>query len=183
MNVRGNVVSGIDDFVKNKFTDKYDLWYDAMSDESKEVYSKVLSSKWYPVEHAVIDPTRIMCAMFYHNERKGAWESGRYSAEVALTGVYKIFVLVSKPSFIIKRAGRMLPTFYDPTEIHLVESTNNSMVVHITVLPVKDRIIEYRIAGWMEKAMEICGCKNLKVTLPTSIAAGDRFTEIRMAWD
>ncbi|WP_109831976.1 hypothetical protein [Reichenbachiella versicolor] len=183
MKVRGNVVSGINDFVQKKFPEKYALWYDTLSDDSKNIYNKVASSQWYPVEEAVIEPTRSMCDMFFVNEKKGSWESGRYSAEIALTGVYKVFVLVSKPGFIIKRAGRMLPTFYDDTEIHLIESSDTTMTVHITRLPIKDRIIEYRIAGWMEKAMEICGCHNLKVSLPKSIAGGDEYTEIKMMWE
>jgi len=183
MKVRGNIVSSIDGFVKDKFPDQYSQWYQALSDGSKDIYKNVSVSKWYPVDEAVIEPTRFMCNMFFLTERKGAWESGRYSAEVVLKGVYKIFVLVSSPSFIMKRAGRILPTFYDNTEIKLMDNTDKTMTLHITRLPVKDRIIEYRIAGWMEKAMEICGCKNLKISIPKSIAIGDKYTEVKMKWD
>ena len=121
--------------------------------------------------------------MFYTDKKKGAWESGRYSAKMGLTGIYKVFVLISSPTFLLKRATRVIATFYDPTDLTVADTTDNSMVIQFTQLPIKNELIEYRIAGWMEMALEICGCKNLKVDITKSMAQGSSIFETTINWD
>ena len=89
-----------------------------------------------------------MCDQFYDSPKEGAWKSGRFSAEVGLSGLYKVFVVISTPTFLIKRASRVLATFYSPTEVKVIDSSDDSMLVHFSKLPVKNEYLEYRIAGW-----------------------------------
>ena len=183
MEVRGSVVSSIQNFVKEKQSEGYDKWLSALSDDSQDIMKRVSTSKWYPIDAGVLEPTKIMCDLFYNDLKKGAWESGRYSAQMGLTGIYKVFVIVSTPAFLIKRAARILATFYTPTELEVVNSTDHSMVVHFTQLPTKNELLEFRISGWMERALEICGCKNLSLRITQSIAKGDKLFEVQISWD
>ncbi|NQZ77327.1 MAG: hypothetical protein HRT61_14675 [Ekhidna sp.] len=182
MQVRGSVITNIDSYVKDIHSDKYEKWVAALSDSTKEMMKRPKSSTWYPIEDGILEPTRIMCDMFYSSAKEGAWKSGRYSAEMGLTGIYKVFVVVSTPTFLIRRASRILATFYDPTEVNVAESSDKSMLVHFTKLPTKSEHLEFRILGWMEKALEICGCKDLSVTAEKSIAKGDVLLEVAISW-
>ena len=56
------------------------------------------------------------------------------------------------------------------------------MKLKLSNLPVKSDLIEHRIGGWIEKALEICGCQDLVVALPTSIAKGDAYTTYDISW-
>jgi hypothetical protein len=182
MQVRGSIIQSIDQFVSEKYSERYDDWKSELNAETLDLIKNASSSDWYPVEDGVINPTEAMCDMFFNKDMRGAWESGRYSAEVALTGIYKIFLLVATPSFLLKRASRIIATFYDPADLKVISSTNDSVVVRSNQL-IKSEIVEYRLAGWMEKALELCGCKNLDLSITQSLAKGDAFFEVSINWD
>lgn len=182
MEVRGSVISNIKAYVEKKHPEKFEEWHSSLSEKSQELMERPGTSKWYPIKEGILEPTEKMCDLFYLNARDGAWKSGRFSAEEALTGIYKVFVVVSTPLFLIKRASRIMGTFYRPTEVNVVDNDDKSMLVHFTKLPTESRYLEYRIAGWMEKALEICGCKELSVKTPKSIANGDEVFEVDISW-
>jgi hypothetical protein len=54
--------------------------------------------------------------------------------------------------------------------------------LHITKFEKPDSYVEYRIGGWMNKALEISGCKNVKTLITKDIAKGDKVTEYVMSW-
>jgi len=45
-----------------------------------------------------------------------------------------------------------------------------------------DKVIEYRIAGWMERAVEVTGYKHVSVNINRALSNHDRFTEYRIYW-
>ena len=55
-------------------------------------------------------------------------------------------------------------------------------MVRITDFSEMDKIIEYRIGGWMERAIEICGCTNVTINITNSLAENDPFTEYKVSW-
>ncbi len=184
MKVRGNVVNSIDSFVKNNFPDGYEHWKSKLPKETRDLMANVVGKKWYPVQEGVLTPTRHLVDNFYEgNVQKGAWESGEHSAEVALKGIYKVFVVISTPSYLMKRASRILPTFYDPSLLEITQSGDKYMSIDIMQLPVNEEIIEYRIGGWMQRALEICGCKNVKVMVPIQLSNNDSVTRFDIAWE
>ena len=184
MEIKGTAVIAIRDFVKEKYPGDFKKWFDTLPGDSKVIYDGAIdSTEWYPVEHAVTTPTAIIAEMFFDNDIKaGAWESGRYSAETALKGIYKIFVKVSSPSYLIARASRVFATYYRPCEMNTVKSEGNNLVLHISGMENPEELVEYRIGGWIEKALEISGSKDIKVVITKSMAHGDALTEFTISW-
>lgn len=183
MEAKGSVVKSISLFVERRFPEKFNVWLAALPPASKNIYNKaILATEWYPMHDAVISPTETISDMFYDDRKKAAWESGFFSAEYSLNGVYKVFVLISKPSFLMSRTSKLLPSFYRPTEILLAYSAAKSMKVHITEFPEPHELLEYRIAGWMHKALEICGCQELDIRITQSMCRKDDVTEFSIDW-
>ncbi len=54
--------------------------------------------------------------------------------------------------------------------------------MHITKFSEPSNLIENRIAGWMEKALEISGCKNVRIQITQSLARGGPLMEIIATW-
>lgn len=184
MQVKGTAVKTIPEFVKAKFPQKYNDWFNLLPEKTKAIFSNgVITSNWYQVEDAIIFPTSQMSQQFYGNERDGAWECGRYSAETALNGIYKIYVKMSSPGHIIDRAGRIVQAYYEPSEVKIAGKTDKSVVLQVTKFPKPHKVIEYRFAGWMEKALEISGCKNVSIELTRSMTKGDFLTEYKITWE
>jgi hypothetical protein len=184
MKVKGTVLTSIDRFVKDNFPNKYKDWKNKLPDASKKLFNEVImATQWYDVEYGVIRPTKLVGEMFYDfNVKKAAWDSGNYSAKVALTGIYKVFILISTPAFMMARAGKIMESFYDQAVIKVVENRSKGITLHMIEFPGANDILDNRIAGWMEKALEICGCKELQTRITKSIAKGDPYTEFIIDW-
>ncbi len=185
MKAKGTIISSIDRFVKQNFPEGYKNWIKRLPDPSKKIYTDVvMATEWYPLEAAVVLPTKLIGEMFYGSDtRKAAWESGRHSAKVALTGIYKVFVLIATPQYIMKRGGKILESFYDPATLVIAGERPKGVDVQITEFPAANEVVEHRIGGWMETALEICGCKNVKINTNKSMARGDAITEYIIDWD
>jgi hypothetical protein len=185
MNVKGVAVKSIQDFVKNNHSQHYQEWLSAMPESSRAIMSKpVYASEWYPAKDAAVEPTKAMAKLFYNGDtQKAGWESGRYSAEVALGGIYKIFVKMATPKFIIERASKILPAYYDPSEVTVRENGPKHCVIAISRLPGSDSVIESRIGGWVQKAFEVTGCKNVQINTLQSLSTGANETIMKIVWD
>ena len=183
MQVKGSVVKSVSEFVKSEHSSGFEAWLKKLPQASHSIYTKpILATDWYPVDEGVIIPTRLISDLFFSDPKKAAWASGRYSAHTALTGIYKVFVLISTPAFMMSTARKILAAFYDPTSLEVVRSDSKSMCIHITQMPKPDLVLEHRIGGWTERALEICGCKQLKIKITKSMAAGDAYTEYDISW-
>ncbi|MFO8068151.1 MAG: hypothetical protein R6U11_11270 [Bacteroidales bacterium] len=184
MKVKGTAVKTIPEFIKSVNAEKYKEWMSQLPDKSKAIFIEgALSSEWYPIEDAIIQPTKLMSEICYNHPTKGAWECGRYSAEASLKGIYKFYVKMSSPGHIIDRAGRILQAYYDPSELSVVSKGKQHVTLHITKFPKPDDIVEHRLAGWMEKALEISGCKDVNIKIPQSLTKGHRYTEFAITWN
>lgn len=185
MKVKGTVVASIDKFVKDNFPAKYKDWKLRLPDESKELFNNpVMATEWYDAKGGVLLPTKLIGEMFYDfNVKKAAWDAGNYSAKVALTGVYKVFILVSTPAFMMARAGKIMGSFYDQAVLTIAENRSKGITLHMTQFPEAHEIFDHRIGGWMERALIICGCKNIQSKIPKSLSKGDNVTEFIIDWE
>jgi hypothetical protein len=184
MKVKGIAIITIPLFIKERLgKGGLNQWIDALTPEARKVYqASVLVSVWYPLKELLIEPLRKMCDLFYAGDLKGARESGRFSADYSLKGIYKIFVKLGSPEFMLRRAGNILPIYYTPSEMKVVESRKGQGIVHITQFPDMDQVLEIRIAGWMERAIEISGGKQPNIKITRSLTAGDPLSEFLVTW-
>jgi hypothetical protein len=93
------------------------------------------------------------------------------------------FVKASSPWFIVQRASRIFSTYYRPCEMVIASTFENGVLLRISDMTESDEVIEYRIAGWIQKALEISGAKKTSITFPKSVTKGDSVTEIDIRWD
>ena len=184
MEVKGTAIATVPLFIKERFGEGgLNQWTDALTPEACKVYqASVLVSSWYPLKEVLIQPLRKMCDLFYAGDLKGARESGRFSADYSLKGIYKIFVKLGSPEFMVRRAGTILPMYYTPSEMKVVESRKGQGIMQITKFPDMDQVLEIRIAGWMERAIEISGGKQPNIKITRSLTAGDPLSEFLATW-
>jgi len=169
---------------KTHTKNEYENWLNCLSPEVRVIFKVGPSaSNWYPLKSFLIEPTRKYCDLFHGGYPKGAMELGRFSAEHSLNGMYTLFVKLSSVEFIVNRAAKIMPMYYKPSALEVAEFSDGFCRVHITEFPEINDLIEYRIAGWIEKALELHGCKDIQIDIPKSMTNGDPFTEIRLIWN
>lgn len=185
MEVKGTAVKSIKEYVEKKYGNQYKEWLQTLPESSQAIINNpIYANNWYPMKDAAVEPTKAIAKMFYNNDyKRAALEAGRFSAEMGLKGVYKIFVRIANPNYIMQRASRVFTSYYSPTEISVADSHNKGLTLHITKFPNPEEIIEYRIAGWCERALEFTNCKNVKSSITKSFTKGDNVTEITISWN
>lgn len=183
MTVKGSAVLATPMFVKNKFPLRYDEWIDALPPASKAIHTRaILASDWYPLHDALIEPIKKICDLFYGGNERGAWESGKFSAEYALNGFYRIFLKLGSPKFMIDRAARVFSSYFSESELCVVEASSKRCVMQIMAFPEPYLLLDLRIGGWMERALVLIGCKSVRVEITKSKAKGDSVTEYVATW-
>jgi hypothetical protein len=184
MEVKGTAVKSIPEFVQKTFPLRYQEWLNSMPETSKRIMGGLIfTNNWYPLNEGLTIPMKAISKMFYNSdETKTARVMGQFSAAVALTGVYKFFIQFGSPKFIIERGGRVFSTYFQPSEMVVVNVQKNGLSVHITRFPEPESIIEQNIAGWMEKALEISGCRLVKAEITKSLVNKHPYTEINISW-
>ena len=183
--VSGLAVATIPLFIKDKFGDKgFEKWLTKLEPEIQKIYTSIISvNKWYNIKEVFVEPTKILCDMFYDGDFKAAWEFGRFSAEYGLKGVLKVFVKLASVKYFITRASVVIPNYYKPMTMEVITNEKGYALLQIPHFPGIHKIVELRIAGWVERALEITGnTKELYIEITKSLADGDECTEFTVKW-
>jgi len=183
MKIKGTAVKSTPQFVKDVHKDKYNKWLASLPQASKDIMQKSIDvTAWYPLTEAVIIPTENIAKLFFSDSKEAAFEVGKYSAEVALKGVYKVFMMIATPIFMISRAAKIFSTYYDPAEIKVVENKNNKALIQVRKFKEKDCLIAYRIAGWLVSALEMMHKKNVRYNIDCDFTLGVEKIDIELTW-
>lgn len=182
MLVKGAVIKPMARFVKERYAAYYEAWLRNLSEETRTVLDHGIVTSWYPIERAMIEPTQVLCDLVEDPADDVAWELGRFSADFSLRGLFRIFVRLGSPGFIIKRASHVFSTYYTNAVLRVHESGPRHVTVYLLEFPEPNHLVERRIGGYMERAAEISGARDVKSTVVSSLAAGDERGEFHYTW-
>lgn len=183
MKAKGVAVGSIPEFVRTCFPDGFRPWLSSLPESSRTIFENPIATDgWYPIDEAVIVPTQSICDTFYEKDPAGAWEAGRFSAQQALKSVHRIFIKVGSPLFVVDRAAGIFTAYYRPSRAVVAEKRPDRAVIHLVEFGRPHDLVDRRIAGWIEMALELSGCENLTVSITQSLAHGDPQTEFVAEW-
>ena len=97
--------------------------------------------------------------------------------------IYKLYVKFSSPGHIISRASRVFSAYYNPSKMEVAEHRAKSVKLIMTAFDQPSDVIEYRIAGWIERALEISGCSGIVVEIPESFNKSNERTVFDCSWN
>jgi len=185
MEIKGLSVKSIPEFVQKNFPNQYVEWLNALPQQSQQIFRGFIKvNEWYDINYGLTIPIRTVGKVLFNDDwKKAVWTMGRFSAEEALSGIYKLYVQLGSTKHIIDRASRVMSAYFSNSEIKVVAYTKNHLTVHITKFDEPDEAIEYNISGWIERALEISGCKKVSVQITKSLARKDAVTELQMTWE
>ncbi len=166
MDVKGTGIITIPDYVKKYYSEHYEKWFRMLPTSSQNLFeNSIMAAAWYPILEGLIYPTQALASLLGESSEEAAFRLGRYSSEVSLNGVYKIFLRVSSPLFVLSRASTVLGSYYRPAKIEVVEKHEEKAVMKITGFGGESSIVLNRIAGWIEKTIETTGFKEINVSV------------------
>jgi hypothetical protein len=184
LKVKGTGIISQIAFVRERFGEAgFDKWRDALSEPARVlVTSAVFASSWYEGEHAVLEPRDKICEVFFNSDPKGAREIGRFTADRSLNGIYRVFVRVGSPEWTVGKVAGIFGTFFTPGELAPVFSQKGKLVMRLSGFPARSEAFEEMICGFAERALELCGCKEVKVERTASLARWDPHADFSGTW-
>jgi hypothetical protein len=185
MEVRGKAIASIPKFVIKKFgKEGYEKFLDAISADAHSVFILPIKlNDWYPLQETLIQPCANIAQLFYKWDlEKASWELGRFSADFGIKTIHKLAIKMGSTEFFLNKASEFMSSYYRPATIGVGEIKNGYAELHITEFPEMDKTVEYRIAGWTQRTMEINGCKKVKVEITKSLCDLKSFTEMQITW-
>jgi hypothetical protein len=182
--VKGTAVNVTLDYVKKRHGDAgLKRWLDSLSPRARDIFSSVIySNVWFPLEPAFLEPTMKACELFHGGKAAGAVEIGRFSADRALRGIYKFFVKLGSPEWLLDRASTVFATYYRPCRMVAVSRGPRSAELRVMNFPDLSGLVEARIQGWIARSLEISGCLDVRVAVAASQTMGESFTEFAVEW-
>ncbi|MFQ5766499.1 MAG: DUF2378 family protein [Acidobacteriota bacterium] len=183
-NVKGSVIRSRLDFVRSHFGEEgLKALSDALPEEDRRLLARsLLPAQWYSFEFCTrIDET--VMAVLGQGRPETFRRLGMRSADFNLAGVHHVYVREGDPHGLLRRAPAIYKLYYDTghrtyertgvTSCKLVtyESESYSEADCLTVI------------GWHQRAVEICGGKNVRVEHPKCRAKGSEVCEYRISWE
>jgi len=184
--VKGVIIQSTPKIIMDKFG-QYGLkrWLELISPHARRVFSSTIDPEsWFPLKETLIEPMANIAQLFYDWDlKKAAWDFGRMSADVRFHGVLKFLVKIPKANTLVEKAGEYLGSYYRPCAISVPISDTKYCLLRITHFPELDKTTEFRICGWSQRALEIAGCKNVKVEITKSLTNFQPVSEYELRWD
>lgn len=134
----------------------------------QESLKDLFDVKWYPVDILSALYTEIL-EEIGKGDLKICWELGRYSAEYGLNKIYKFFLKLGSIKLFISKGPAIYSTYYKGSILKILKAEEKYLEIQLEGMETSIAHL-YSIAGWMEKAGELAGGKNVKVELDTKNA-------------
>jgi hypothetical protein len=102
--------------------------------------------------------------------------------EAQLRGIYKVFIKLGSPAYVIKRIASVHETYFKG--IHFIPEFDDSKQALIKYMGFQSQheIVGYAIIGFYRKALEISGAKQVAVNFTVPISAGGEYAELKITW-
>ena len=184
MEVKGTAVKPTLEFVKSEFPDRYEEWFSKLSDESKKIFEGMISaSAWYPMKEAYLEPTKLVGELFFEDIYDAAFKLGIYSAKISLAGVYKVFVRIATPRFILSRGLKMFSSYFKPSNVKIDIQNKSLFHFYIHQFSEFDEIAIHRVSGWMHQALVIIKRTNIQLKVESFIENEQTVYKVICSWD
>lgn len=167
--VKGTGIIPVIEYIKEKFGEEvYSNILKRLPTEYQETLNDLFDIKWYPLEILSTLYTEISKEIG-KGDFKICWEIGRYSAEYGLNKIYKFFLKLGSIKLFINKGPAMYSTYYKGSTIKFLK--DEEKYLELKIEGIKTSVAHlYSIGGWIEKAGELVGAKNVKVELDTTNA-------------
>lgn len=183
--VKGTALKSTIDFLKSHMGDEpfQKLLKGLTPEEAAVVTSPILMSGWYEFSFLRKLMKLAEGQVALSAGRSLGWELGRYSAEAALSGIYKLFFKVADVGFIVKKASYLFPTLYDSGIMEVIDLQPNAAVMRVKDFNEPSSEFCDRLQGWMERTVELTGRQRVAIAHPKCRNRGDAYCEYHGRWE
>ena len=149
MRIKGTAVRTLPKYILQKYPEKYEQWLDNLPPQSQKIFlDKIYPSHFYDLHPAAVEPIIVFAKLIDQKPEDLAFDVGKFSAEDAFRGVYRIFASITSANFYIRKAKTIFATYYDDVIVEVNAKSSSDIELYIGKVSQEDKIIYNRIAGW-----------------------------------
>lgn len=135
------------------------------------------------MQSSLYEPTLKLSELLKIDPKKIFWQTGDYAAQSALNGIYKVFVKIATPNFLLDRSRSIVVTFYKNTSIEITKSDKNEAELLYKGFNADYKLIMYRIAGWIDSSMRFTKAKDVVTKLVDIKEDGEFEFSVNTKWN
>lgn len=153
-----------------------------LDEETRKIFeSEIFSSSWYSLD-LFTRFLEVEIKVLANGNEEMVTRGSEAVIERQLRGIYKAFVKLGSPEFVIKRIAAVHATYFQGVPIDVKLEGDNRALVKYTGFEKQHRIMGFAIVGFFKKAMEISGAKDVALHFSTPIEEGKGYSELSIAW-
>jgi hypothetical protein len=142
----------------------------------------IAKARWYPFEQFV-ELNVLIDRLFGTGDLGLVRELGRYSADVNLTTIYRLFFKVGTAHWILGRAVRLWSAHYDSGTLEVLTRGSKTAVLRIRGFATPHLAHCESVAGWAQRSIELSGGAGVVVTEPLCRTRGDDICQFEAKWE
>ena len=153
-----------------------------LNGEARDIFEKPIHlTNWYPLD-AFVEFLEADVQETAGGNREVLVTRAEKVIEAQMRGIYKIFVKLGSPAFVITRIAAVHATYFRGVEI-IPEVEGHTAIIKYIGFQKHHDILEFTIIGFFRKALEISGAKHVAMKFSIPITQGGPFSELTISWE
>ncbi len=181
--VKGSVINdSLENLKKRSGEQVFNSIISSLDNESRAIFQKmILSLGWYSLDHfsKFLESDIKITANGNESELIARTE---IIIEKQLRGIYKIFVKLGSPEFVLNKMSAIHQSYFRGVSIEVKMTGPNGAIIKYTGFEKQHRIIGFSIIGFYKKALEISGAKQVDAKYTVLIEEGKGYCELVITW-
>lgn len=182
--IKGAVVNEAIKSIKARHGDQtYNTIVGLLKRETRALFEQasILPTSWYSLDAFVQFLEMDLKVTAQGNERELIKRSEEL-IERQLRGIYKLFIRLGSPEFVLNRISVVHRTYFQGVSIEASLPSAGKAIVKYTGFEKQHRLIGLSIIGFYRKALEISGAREIKAEYTTSIEEDKGYCELILSW-
>jgi hypothetical protein len=152
-----------------------------LNGETRKIFTgQIYVSNWYPLD-AFVEFLEMDIRETAAGDRQVLTKRSEKVIERQLRGIYKIFVKLGSPGFVINRISAVHSTYFKGIGI-IPEIESHRATIKYVGFQKHHEMMEYAILGFFRKALEISGAKHVTLKFTKPISQGGPYSELTITW-
>lgn len=180
--IKGLAVAGTVTRIKEKYGgDTFQRILNEMNEEDQKIMGgNLLPSVWYSLD-TFSNFLNAEVKVLYGGDASKLQLGSAEIVSKQLKGIYKFFVKLGSPEFIIGRISSIHNSYFNGIALEK-EINDGEFVGRYTGYKSGQAVFEEVIIGFYKKALELSGAKNIEAKFDVPIDSGNDFAQITVSW-
>jgi predicted hydrocarbon binding protein len=181
--IKGNQIILAKRYFTQRFgEDALEKIFNTMSPINRAIIERqILSGAWEP-EEAYIEFLAKADEVLGIGDYQLDWECGRFLAKQSIPTIYKIFIRLGDPAFVIERADRFWHQVHSSGRLETVRTDKNKVIGKLLERDYPHKAFCASLMGYFYGTLELCGAKEIKITEIMCSADKASHCEYAVSW-